>query len=276
MPSPQLSILFSVYKEPVSDISVAVQSIIDQTFGDFELIMVLDDPRNTEALRYLHELRAADPRVVVIENDHNVGLGTALNKAVAIARGLYCARMDTEDVSLPTRLEKQLAYMQSNPEVDLLFTQWTEQLADGTTRERTPAAADVREIEKNFFVKSILLHPTLMAKTSILKQNPYPAISRPEDFILFMDLIKRSFKFDLIEEVLYVYQVDLSQKYQKVRTYSENLLPVLFVRIPNFWSNVYFWLYFARITFEYIISRNERVYHWSSEVSARLWRKIFR
>lgn len=273
---PKVSVLLSIYKEPVEKIAPAVESILQQTFRDFEFLIAIDNPENTQAITYIENLARNDNRISLFVNEKNMGLGASLNRLIEAANGAYCARMDTEDISLPTRLEKQISYFENHPSTDLLFTQWKEELTNTEVRYRTPHPDDVKNIKKTFFTKSILLHPTMMVKTEVLKQNPYPAISRPEDLILFMDLISRNYTFALLEEVLYIYQVDLSEKYKKVRTYSENLLPALWKRIPLFYSNPYFWLYFARIVFEFIISRQKHLYTATNVVAAKLWRLFFR
>jgi len=273
---PKVSVIMSVYKEPVSEIEIAIDSIIAQTFTNWEMILVIDDPKNEPAKNYLHSLITKEPRIKLLENEKNLGLGASLNRAVTIAQGEYCARMDTEDASQPERLAKQFSYLKKNPTVDLLFAQWREIYPNHTTRLRQPSACDVRNIKKNFFIKSLLLHPTLMIKTEILKKHPYPAMSRPEDWVLFLELIRRGYQFDLMEEVLYEYKVDNREKYQKVRTYSRNLFPHLIKNIRHYWHNPYFWLYTLRIATEYILTRNRFIYEKTSGLFTIIWKKVFR
>ena len=112
------------------------------------------------------------------------------------------------------------------PEIDLLFTQWQEIYSDGQIKKRQPLSRDVRHIKKFLYQKSTLAS-YFTHRTDILKHHPYPEMDRPEDWVLFLDLIRFDYKFDLIEDILYTYVVDEHQKYHKVRTYSENLLPHL-------------------------------------------------
>lgn len=266
----------SVYREPVSSISPAIESILAQTYRDFELIVMLDDPQNSSAEKYLQSLTTRDERVKFHKNEKNIGLGAALNTAVSLASGRYLARMDTEDRSFSTRFEKQITYLEANPEVDLLFTQWQESFTTGETNVRAVKAADVRHIKKNFFLKSLLLHPTLVVKREVLEKHPYPAMARPEDLVLFLDLIRLGYHFDLLEEVLYEYHIDSREKYQKVRTYSKNLLPHLLRHIPHYWLNVYFWFYVLRVFVEYLLSRSEFIYTRTASLLARVWKTVFR
>jgi len=95
----------------------AVESILGQTFPDFELI-VIDDASADSTPEYLAGL--ADPRVRVIRNKENLGISRTLNTALGLARGEYIARQDADDVSLPYRLDLQVEFLGMHPEVDLV------------------------------------------------------------------------------------------------------------------------------------------------------------
>lgn len=271
-----VSVIMSVYQEPVNQVKNSIESILSQTYKHWELIVVLDCPDNVSVKKYLMALSDRHKNVFIIENQVNIGLGASLNKAVSRAEGTYCARMDAEDFSFKDRFDQQINYIFSRPEVDLLFTQWQEIFSDGQTRKRQPASRDVRRIEKNFFTKSLLLHPTLLIRTDILKNHPYPEMDRPEDWVLFLDLIRFGYKFDLVEDILYTYVVDERQKYQKVRAYSENLLPHLLRNSLHYSTNIYFWLYFARVALEFVISRNEFIYWQFEKLASSFWKKVFK
>ncbi|ERL99452.1 glycosyl transferase [Rhodobacteraceae bacterium HIMB11] len=270
-----ISVIMSVYNEPIEAVQPSIESILSQTYENWELIVVLDCPDNVPVKEYLRRTAEQFKKVSFIVNEANIGLGASLNKAVSVANGTFCARMDAEDFSFKDRIQRQVNYVLRKPEIDLLFTQWQEIYSDGQIKKRQPLSRDVRHIKKNFFIKSLLLHPTLLIRTDILKNHPYPEMDRPEDWVLFLDLIRFDYKFDLIEDILYTYVVDEHQKYHKVRTYSENLLPHLLRNSLNYSTNIYYWLYFARIFGEFIISRNEYVYRKTSKLASSYWKKIF-
>lgn len=276
MSKPSISILMSVYREPAEAVAVAVKSVFAQTYKNYELLIALDDPQNMEAKAYLEQLATEHKNVRVFYNETNIGLGASLNRLAAEARGEFCARMDTEDTIDPEKLAKQISHFEDCSTTDILFTQWREIYDDGRTVERTPRAAEVQYIEKYFFTKSILLHASMMIKTEILKTHPYPAIERPEDFGLYLTLMRRGYNFDLLEEVLYTYQIDTEKTFKKVQTYSKNLLLLLFKNIRYFYRNGYFWLYLIRASGEYIVSRNELIFTLTHKRAARLWKNIFR
>ena len=275
---PDISVLMSVYAESADAITVAVESILNQSFSNFEFIIVNDNPARADTRRVLDTLSTKDDRIQVLTNDRNRGLGYALNAALRRSRGDIVARMDTEDISFPERFTKQISYMKAHPDVHLLFTQWVDLNECGETIVRQPRREDLINISKSFFTKSLLMHPTLVARKKVLLDNPYPEMGRPEDIVLWLQLIRKGYTFDVIEEPLYRYRVDrinVAQRYAKIKKGSENLLPHLVRESRHYWSNVYFWLYFARTVFEYLMSRHISIFKLLHARAVRVWKALF-
>ena len=113
---PQVSIIMPVYNT-APFLREAMDSMLSQTFSDFELIVLNDcSPDNAEEVLNTYN----DPRIVRYKGEKNVGLSNVLNVGIVMARGKYIARMDSDDISLPNRLQVQVDYLESNPEVDLV------------------------------------------------------------------------------------------------------------------------------------------------------------
>lgn len=110
----QISVVMPTYNTPVGILKEATESILGQTFRDFEFIIV-DDGSTNDPRSYLEGL--ADERIRLIRNPENIGITKSLNIGFSAARGKYIARMDADDISLPERLEKQLAFMERHPDV---------------------------------------------------------------------------------------------------------------------------------------------------------------
>ena len=100
------------YNTPVPMLQEAVESILNQTFRDFELI-IIDDCSTDESVDYLKSLD--DERVRVIRNPVNMGVTKSLNVGLGQAKGKYIARMDSDDISFPERLQKEFSYMEEHP-----------------------------------------------------------------------------------------------------------------------------------------------------------------
>lgn len=112
----KISIIMSVYNSE-RYIKEAVESVLGQTFGDFEFI-IIDDGSTDSSVEILQGFH--DERIVFVRNDTNIGLTKSLNKGLQLASGEYIARLDADDISSPLRLEKQGQYLDSHPEVGLV------------------------------------------------------------------------------------------------------------------------------------------------------------
>ena len=215
----------AVYKEPKKYLRKSIESILNQTFKDFEFIIILDNPNNEKAEHIIKEYQAKDERIIFIKNEENLGLAGSLNKSIEIAKGKYIARMDADDISFPKRLEKQFKHMKDNS-VDLLFS-WVyfiDKKGD-IIKEFKPSKEKVNNLKKYFFKEHLLVHPTLFCKSKILKNNFYDKNQKKsQDFELWIRLMKKDFKFDVIEEFLLKYRIPsknlLEERIKKVRDYN--------------------------------------------------------
>lgn len=254
----KISVIMSVYNENQEQLDNSISSILKQSCEDFEFIIILDNPKNTIAKQLLINYKNQDKRILFLENDKNYGLPFSLNKWINISNWKYIARMDADDVSNIYRLEKQLNFLEKNEYVDLLFTWWSELDEKWNLFKRIPKREWFKNIKKYFFIKSMLLHPTLMCKSEVLKNHQYPVTDRPEDFILFLELIKKWFKFDILEEDCFLYTIqklNLELKFKKINVFSKNFLPVL-LKNTYYYSSIYYWYFVLRIFVEFILSRN--------------------
>ena len=112
---PKISVIMSVYKEPIDWLCQSIDSILNQTFKDFEFIIICDNPEYEEGIALLKDYSLNDNRVVLMFNDQNIGLTKSLNKGISVAKGEYIARMDADDVAFPNRLQKQIDFMTQHP-----------------------------------------------------------------------------------------------------------------------------------------------------------------
>lgn len=115
--TPRVSVILPLYNGE-RYVAASIASLLSQSFGDFELL-VIDDGSTDRSAEIV--LSVTDPRVLLVRQQ-NSGLPSALNKALQIARGEYIARQDHDDLSLPTRLDKQVLYLEQHPETVLLGT----------------------------------------------------------------------------------------------------------------------------------------------------------
>ena len=164
---PQVTVLLAVYDPPLEMLGQAVDSILSQTFTDFEFLIVDDGSRDPGVRSFLLGRAQADPRIRMAWEPHR-GLTASLNRGLALATGRFIARQDADDWSAPSRLEQQLAWFRSHPETAVLGTDaWTHQ-QDGSplwrlhlpeTHERILAAFPFR----NPFVHGSVMFPRARA-----------------------------------------------------------------------------------------------------------------
>ena len=112
----KISVVMPTYNTAVPILKEAIDSILAQTFGAFEFI-IIDDCSTNESREYLRGL--SDPRIRLIRNETNLGITKSLNIGFSAAKGKYIARMDDDDVALPNRLKTQYAFMERHPDVIL-------------------------------------------------------------------------------------------------------------------------------------------------------------
>lgn len=114
---PSISILMSVYNTKEEYLRKAIESILTQSFTDYEFI-IFNDCSDEKTTAILHEYQ--DARIRLVENTKNQGLTKNLNAGINLAKGKYIARMDADDISLPDRLKIQFSYMENHPDIDML------------------------------------------------------------------------------------------------------------------------------------------------------------
>lgn len=203
-------------KEPVVSIGMpiynagkflrlAVCSILNQTFEDWELI-IIDDASTDGAIAGISDI--VDSRIRIIDGRHNLGLATRLNEAVSLARGTYFARMDQDDVSHPERLAKQLAFLESDPAIDLLATQCVVINEKNEVTGVLPFRVSHEEICAAPWLGLHMPHPTWMGRTAWFRGNAYlsPGPYCCEDQELLLRTFKTS-RFQVLAEPLLAYRV---------------------------------------------------------------------
>lgn len=164
---PKISVLLPTYND-AKYLPLAIESILNQSFADFELIIV-NDCSTDQTLKIALSYAQRDKRITVLSNDKNSGICVSLNRGLEIAQGEYVARMDGDDFSYPNRLQQQLDYMIQNPDVVVsgsYIDVCDENLEVKNIRKYH--LADV-EIRKKLFRYSPFAHPATIWRTSVVK-----------------------------------------------------------------------------------------------------------
>lgn len=211
---PKVSVLMPVYKTNEGYLREAIESILAQSFRDFEFLILEDCPEDDrEAVIKSYN----DERIRYIKNDKNLGITPSRNKLIDEAKGEYLAVFDHDDISLPTRFEKQVAYLDEHPEVGVVSSQ-IESYPEGI---RTKNLIKDEDIKLSLMTQCALNHPAAMIRKKVLTDNNvrYREECTPaEDYALWCDLMGFT-KFYNIDEVLFKWRKHESNtsKLQKSR-----------------------------------------------------------
>ena len=198
--SPRVSVLFPVYKT-AAFLKEAVDSMLSQTFTDFELIVLNDcSPDNADEILDTYN----DPRIVRYKGAKNVGLGNVLNVGISMARGEYIARMDSDDISLPERLQFQVDFLDAHPEYDLVSVGMKE-FGDGSRVHGYDN--ETEDIKFNALFFSPIPHASSMWRRKSFEGLLYEQEFVPsEDYHLWTRALIQGVKMRNLPNVLYMYR----------------------------------------------------------------------
>ena len=158
---PRISVLMPAYNS-APYIAEAIESILNQTFSDFEFL-IINDGSTDKTADIVAQYAKVDKRIKFIDNKKNQGLIAVLNQGLDLARGEYIARMDSDDISMPERFEKQILYMDANPDVGVVGTAGQNFGADNSVNI-SPAIVDAVELLRGVG----FYHPSVMMRKSVI------------------------------------------------------------------------------------------------------------
>lgn len=213
--SPVISVVMSVYNGG-QFLKAAVRSILDQSFKDFEFI-IIDDGSTDDTAATVQSFK--DPRIRLLRQS-NQGLVAALNRGVSVAKAEFIARMDADDISLPDRLEAELAAMTANPKVAVVGTFFNYIDASSKKRGHTVTSPTLPiDLKRSLYIVNPFGHgSTLIRKSAIMAAGGYsPDYGPTEDYELWRRIAK-DWELAIIPRVLYHYRINsqgISQLGQK-------------------------------------------------------------
>lgn len=202
--SPLLTVAMPIFNAG-HHLRLAVLSIVCQSFGDWELLLI-DDGSTDNAVQSLSDIQ--DPRIRVIRDGLNKGLAARLNEAIDMARGRYFARMDQDDVSYPERFARQLALLQGNPALDVVAASAITISDENEMTGLLPCPVSHEAICARPWQGFCFAHPIWMGNTAWFRKFKY-TIPGPY-FCEDQELLLRSYgesRFGSVAETLFAYRV---------------------------------------------------------------------
>ncbi len=203
----QVAVIMSTYREAPKYVEIAIESILNQTYRDFEFFIVIDDPENIEILNLVYQYQKRDRRIRVVENERNMGLPASLNKALKGSESKYVARMDADDYSYPNRFEEQIRYLEEN-ELDIVGCLANKmdlsncRITGGYTKHYTP-----KQIRRRLMYGSCMPHSSWLMKREVYSAvKYYREIPRCEDYDFLLRARKCGFRIGQCNSFLLDYR----------------------------------------------------------------------
>ncbi len=206
--APKVSVIVPAFNEPVAVIEESLTSLMNQTFGDFECIVV-DESTQPELALACKSICARDGRFRYVHPSQRLGLSGSLNLAISMARGELIARFDSDDICVKNRLEMQVFFLRQNPDVNIVGS-WM-QIIDAFNNPISVRKYDIshQAIERKFIYSNGIGHPTVMFRHEIIRdiKGPYRVDFKfSEDLELWLNLLGKGIKFANIPECLISYR----------------------------------------------------------------------
>lgn len=203
-----ISVIMSTYKESELQLRQSIESILNQTYEDFEYIIILDCPDNQLHKTIIESYKEKDPRVRFYINEMNIGLANSLNKGIQLANGEFIARMDADDISLPDRFKDQLKYIQDK-NYDLIggITQMIDENGDLIySIQKVPTNYD--KIKKILKYGQCIAHPTWFGKKVVFETlNGYREIPLCEDYDFTLRAVLSGYRISNLNKIVLQYRM---------------------------------------------------------------------
>jgi glycosyltransferase involved in cell wall biosynthesis len=226
MSNPLITVILPCYNAE-NFIYDALQSVINQSYKNLEILLI-DDGSTDSSISKISSLIEMDNRINIITNEVNLGLIKTLNKGVSLAKGNFIARMDADDLSENTRIEKQLKVFLEDVTIDILGTKASPiDIKGNPIPNESCTYLEAETLKTSALFTQPFFHGSVMAKAEVLKKNSYSeSFKHSEDFELWNRLSAKNYKLANLNEPLYLYRQNpngVSVKFEANQIQSHNL-----------------------------------------------------
>ena len=187
----QISVITPIYNRE-KYLPECINSILSQSYENFEFILI-DDKSTDGTSEIIKYYASRDSRIIVLENDKNIGATASFNRGLAISKGKYVARMDSDDISFPTRFQKQIYIFQLWSNLDVLGTGAILIDRDGNTIGKKQFPSTNQEIKEILNSGVPVFDPSVMIKSNVLKESGGfdERLAPADDYHLWLTLFKK-------------------------------------------------------------------------------------
>ena len=203
-----ITVLMPVYNEKEKYLKNSIKSILNQSYSNFEFLIINDGSTDESCEKIIKEYAQKDERIRIVTNEINIGLTKTLLRGLKLANGAYIARLDSNDMAAKDRLEKQLYFMQNNPDYALCGC-WTYIINEQNKiigKQKGPVQYD--EIKKRIITANPLTHSAWFFKKDVIQSmGGYAAeMTKAQDYDLLLRLVPR-YPVANLQEFLCYYRV---------------------------------------------------------------------
>lgn len=260
--APKVSVLMPAYNAE-KYIAEAIESILSQTFKDFEFI-IIDDASTDNTWKLIKQHAKKDKRIRAYRNEKNLNIAGTLNKGIKLAKSEIIARMDADDISLPARLSEQYKYLTDHKNVAVIGGDIILIDEDGNTLHKRTYEHNSKKMKKNIFRYLPFAHPTTMYRKNVVEEfGLYDKSKSPSEDMDLWIKIGTKHDFGSISKPIFKYRTFLkSSSNKKLRWVEINTIKMRFFAatkygyMPSFTDIIYNLIQLATV---YIMPAKTRV-----------------
>lgn len=250
---PIVSIIMPVYNAG-QYLTDSIQSILSQTFKDFEFI-IIDDGSTDKSIDVIQSFQ--DKRILLMLNEKNLGITATLNKGLSVAKGKFICRMDADDIAVNTRLERQINFLQNHPSISIIGSRATLIDEKGNIIGEETVPQNPKEINRIKFIHNPFIHATVIFRKILVdKYGMYDSRRKHnEDYDLWLRYTKNEQGFNLDDKLI------LRRIHKRSITASKEIELVqkrfltLYHAIISYYSNPFLFIYLIRPLAAYLFKK---------------------
>lgn len=254
---PLVSVIVNFYKEKKHQVIRTINSVLNQTYPNIEIIIILDSPDSDYIIECLKDFQYNHKNIRLKINETNVGISKSRNIGIDLSNGKYIAFFDGDDESLPNRIEYQVEYMENNPTIDISGTGviWMDELNPKSSFNAIPP----KNINKTFKRYCPVAQPSMIAKKdSFLIYGKYNIdLRKAQDYEFMINWWIKGANFGNILDCLVIYYRDTSGENTQIRRETINGLKIRFKYINQLDLNLFdiLRIFFYEIPFFVLLPR---------------------
>ncbi len=257
--NPTTSVIMTVFNQEKRLLKAAIDSILNQQESDLELLIVDDGSTEIDCLEILDVYKKNDSRVKIIRNNKNEGITHSLNKAILLTKGVYIARMDSDDISLPDRFAKQLSYLKKY-NLDLIgsncfFIDINDNMIGGKN-VTAPKSFQRKLMYGNFFT-----HSTFFGTRKIFLEMYNKKFTRSQDYEFLLRVASKKYKLGYLQDQVLKYRFSaksISSKKAKSQEWFAIKARWYAIRYYNY--NPFYLLYLLRALLIFLVPYKMKVF----------------